>query len=111
MDLLRVDQIIILSAFLAGLGLLWALVLRNRQELNDHFGRGRRLRVLETAALGPADRAVILTVDGQDFLLLKLKGANPVLKPLRSARSECGGICQAVDAGCDGMCLPPEVRK
>jgi len=87
MDLLRPDQIIILTAFLAGLGVLWALVLRHRDRLTARIGRGRRLQVVETAALGPSDRAMILSVDGQDFLLLRLKGAAPVLRPLGAPRA------------------------
>lgn len=85
MDLLRPDQIIILTAFLAGLGGLWLMVQRHRDGLSVRMGRGRRLRVIETAALGPSDRAMILSVDGQDFLLLRMRGAPPVLHPIAPA--------------------------
>lgn len=85
MDLLRPDQIIILTAFLAGLGGLWLMVQRHRDGLSARMGRGRRLRVIETAALGPSDRAMILSVDGQDFLLLRMRGAPPVLHPIAPA--------------------------
>lgn len=85
MDLLRPDQIIILTAFLAGLGGLWLMVQRHRDGLSARMGRGRRLRVIETAALGPSDRAMILSVDGHDFLLLRMRGAPPVLHPIAPA--------------------------
>ena len=85
MDLLRPDQIIILTAFLAGLGGLWLMVQRHRDGLSARMGRGRRLRVIETAALGPSDRAMILSVDGHDFLLLRMRGAAPVLHPIAPA--------------------------
>jgi len=82
MDLFRPDQIIILTAFLAGLGAVWFLVLRHRDVLTTRIAGGRRLRVVETLAIGPSDKALILSVDGQDFLLLALKGAAPVLRAL-----------------------------
>jgi flagellar protein FliO/FliZ len=85
MDLLRPDQIITLAAFLAALGALWVYVHRNRDGLNARMGRGRRLKVVESAALGPSDRAIILSVDDRDFLLVKLKGAAPLLHPLADA--------------------------
>lgn len=82
MEVLRPDQIIALVAFMAALGLLWALVQRHKGGLAGRLHRGRRLRLTETAALGTADRAMILCVDGQDFLVLRLKGAAPLLHPL-----------------------------
>ncbi len=85
MELLRPDQIIPLAVFLAALGALWVYVLRNRERLSARMGRGRRLRVVETAALGPADRAMILSLDDREFLIVKLKGAAPMLHPLRAA--------------------------
>ena len=87
MDLLRPDQIFILTAFLAALGGLWLLVQRHRDGLSARIGRGRRLRVVETAALGPSDRAMILSVDGQDFLLLRMRGAAPLLHPIAPGAS------------------------
>ena len=84
MEVLRFNQIISLVAFLASLGVLWFFVLRHRDGLSARMARGRRLRVIETTALGPSDRAMILSVDGRDFLVLRLKGAAPVLHALES---------------------------
>jgi flagellar protein FliO/FliZ len=86
MELLRPDQIIPLAVFLTALGAVWIYVLRNRERLSARMGRGRRLRVVETAALGPADRAMILCLDDQEFLIVKLKGSAPVLRPLGAVR-------------------------
>jgi flagellar protein FliO/FliZ len=85
MDVLRLDQIISLAVFLAALGVAWLMVMRHRDGLSARIGRGRRLRVVESAALGPSDRAMILNVDGQDFLLLRLKGGAPILRRLDAA--------------------------
>lgn len=82
MDLLRPDQIITLAAFLAALGVLWLYVHRNRDGLNARMGRGRRLKLVETAALGPSDRAMILSVDQHEFLIIRMKGAAPLVQAL-----------------------------
>lgn len=82
MDVLRPDQIIALVAFMAVLGLLWAMVHRHKGGLAGHLHRGRRLRLTESTALGGVDRAMILRVDGQDFLVLRLKGSAPLVHPL-----------------------------
>lgn len=88
MDLFRPDQILILLAFLGALAVAWAYVHRNRSALSARMARGRRLRVAEAAPIGPGDRAMILTVDGRDYLLIRLKGAAPVFRPLPAAQAE-----------------------
>ena len=88
MDLFRPDQILILLAFLGALGAAWVYVQRNRGALSERVARGRRLRVTEAAPIGPGDRAMILSVDGRDYLLIRLKGAAPVFQPLPATRAE-----------------------
>jgi flagellar protein FliO/FliZ len=85
MDLLRPDQILTLTLFMAALGAAWWWVHRNRAALEGRLGNKRRISVLESTALGPQDRAMILRVDGQEFMLLRLKGVPPLLQPLVSA--------------------------
>lgn len=82
MDLIPYDKTLILIAFLAALCLLWLGVVRYKGGIVATLGQGRRLRVTETASLGASDRALILTVDDREFLLLKVKGAGLVLHPL-----------------------------
>lgn len=82
MDLIPYDKIATLVVFLGALGLLWVLVQRNRGGLAGQLHKGRRLRLTETAAIGPSDRAMILTVDGRDFLVVQIKGSGLVLHPL-----------------------------
>jgi len=82
MELIPYDKIATLVVFLGALGLLWLAVLRHKGGLAAQISRGRRLRLRETAALGASDRAMILTVDNRDFLLVKIKGAGLALHPL-----------------------------
>ena len=90
MDPLHMDQILILGAFLGALCLLWALILRHKDSIGARLATGRRLRVVESSALGATDRAVILSVDGRDFLLVSIRGATPVLHALEHTASARG---------------------
>ena len=75
-------QFVSLSLFLGGLGLLWLYVQKNKAGLIKKVGHGRRISISEVAALSPSDRAIILKVDTQDYLVLKSKGAGPVVLKL-----------------------------
>lgn len=81
-DLLTFGQILTLFAFLMGLGLLWYFVHRNKAGLARRMGQDRRIKVTEVAALSPTDRAMILTVDSREFLVLRARGSAPVLTEL-----------------------------
>ncbi len=82
MDAIRPDQLITLGLFMAVLGLGWLVVQINRGGLSRRIAQGRRVKLVEATALSPTDRAMILAVDGQEFLVLRAKGAAPVLHPL-----------------------------
>jgi hypothetical protein len=82
MDLLPLDKIATLAAFLGGLGVLWFAVLRHRGGLAAHLHRGRRLRLQEALSIGPAGRAMILEEDGRDILVVQIKGSGLALHPL-----------------------------
>lgn len=88
MDVIRPEQFVTLALFLAVLGLGWALVRLNAGGLSRKLAAGRRLRLAEVAALSPTDRAMIVEADGQAFLLIRCKGAAPLLQPLGAAQAE-----------------------
>lgn len=75
-------QILTLVLFLGALLALWLYVQRNRDGLARKMGQDRRIKVAEVAALSPTDRAMILSVDGREFLVLRAKGTAPVVTPL-----------------------------
>lgn len=82
MELFPFDKIARLVIFLGTLFLLWLVVQRHKGGLSQQLARGKRMRLAETTALGPTDRAMILRVDQQEFLILKIKGAGISLHPL-----------------------------
>lgn len=82
MDFIRPDQILTLTLFMAVLGLGWFVVKMNRGGLARRIAGDRRMRLVEVAALSSTDRAMILSVDGREFLILRCKGETPVLRDL-----------------------------
>ena len=83
--MIRPDQIITLTLFMAALGVIWLYVRQNRAGLARRLVGARRLQVAEVASLSPTDRAMILRVDGRDYLIIRCKGLAPVLHPLPTA--------------------------
>jgi flagellar protein FliO/FliZ len=84
MDLITLNQIVTLALFMGALGALWWLVQRNKAGLSGRLAAQRRLRVVEATALGPRDRALILAVDGREFLVITARGTAPQLHPLQT---------------------------
>jgi flagellar protein FliO/FliZ len=82
MDVIRPEQMAIVTGFLGALGILWFLVQRNRTVLARHVSGSARMRVAEAVPVGPGDRALILAVDDREFLILRVQGAAPVVLPL-----------------------------
>jgi flagellar protein FliO/FliZ len=77
MDIITSEQALTALLFLALLGAV-AFVLRLRQRGGGGVP-GRRMRVAETLALSPGDQALILEVDGRDYLLVRQRGAAPAI--------------------------------
>jgi flagellar protein FliO/FliZ len=90
MDILRFDQVLVLTVFMAVLGAVWLLVQRNKAKLSGKLHNGRRLLVRESVALTPHQRATILSVDGRDYLVVHGKVGAPAVQPLDTA-AQIGG--------------------
>jgi len=82
MDVIRPDQILTLVLFMAVLVLSSFVVTMNRGGLARRIAGARRMRLVEVAALSPSDRAMILAVDGREYLILRCRGEAPILQSL-----------------------------
>lgn len=80
MGIVSLQQILTVAGFLGILGLAWLAARRLRPGALP--GTGRRMRVAEVLDLSPTDRALILSVDQADYLVLRQRGAAPVITPL-----------------------------
>ena len=78
----RPGQLAVLALFMAVLALGWLLVKFNQGGLTRRIHHGKRMKLAEVASLSPTDRALILEVDGRAFLVIRCKGAAPVLQEL-----------------------------
>lgn len=81
-DLINPMQLVTLALFLGALIAVWYFVQRNKSGLARRIGQGKRITVAEVTALSPTDRAMILAVDGREFLVLRSKGTAPVVTAL-----------------------------
>ena len=79
---IRPGQIGVLALFMVVLALGWLLVKLNQGGLSRRLHQGKRMKLAEVASLSPTDRALILEVDGRSFLLIRCKGAAPLLQEL-----------------------------
>ena len=79
---IRPGQLAVLALFMAVLGLGWLLVRLNQGGLSRRLHQGKRMKLVEVTPLSPTDRALILEVDGRSFLLIRCKGAAPLLQDL-----------------------------
>lgn len=81
-DLFHPTQLVTLALFLGALFAAWYFVHRNKTGLARRIGQGKRITVAEVTALSPTDRAMILAVDGREYLVLRSKGTAPVVTAL-----------------------------
>ena len=79
---IRPGQLAVLALFMAVLGLGWLLFRLNQGGLSRRLHQGKRMKLVEVTPLSPTDRALILEVDGRSFLLIRCKGAAPLLQHL-----------------------------
>lgn len=81
-EVIRPDQIVTMALFMAVLALGWLVVKLNKGGLSRRIHQGKRLKLAEVASLSPTDRAMILEADGRSFLLIRCKGAAPVIQEI-----------------------------
>lgn len=88
---MRPEQLVVLALFMVALGLGWLFVKLNQGGLSRRLHQGKRMKLSEVMSLSPTDRALILEVDGRSFLLVRCKGAAPLLQELGPAAMTDGG--------------------
>ncbi|WP_323785399.1 flagellar assembly protein FliO [Thalassovita sp.] len=81
-DILQIDQLLTVGGFLAALVAVLMLVQANRSKLSGRIAKGRRMQLAEVTALGPDARAMLLSVDGSEFLVVTTKRQPPVITAL-----------------------------
>lgn len=85
MDIIETQQLLTVGGFLALLVAAMFFVQANRGKLTGRIAQGRRMQLAEVTALGPDARAMLLNIDGKDFLVVTSKRQAPVVTPLEAA--------------------------
>lgn len=82
------SQIIVLSIFLAVLIFALVLVKRFQPQLRAQLRAGKRITISESTSLGGQDRALLVAVDAQEFLVVLSKKAGTSVTPLVGSAQE-----------------------
>ncbi|WP_412563341.1 flagellar assembly protein FliO [Thalassobius sp. MITS945101] len=82
MDLVDLNQLLTVGGFLAALLAVRFVVQANKGKLKTRINHDRRMSLGEVTALGPDARAMLLTIDDQEFLVVTAKRQAPVVTPL-----------------------------
>ena len=81
-QIIGTQQIVITAVFL-GIMLVVLIILRRKGgAIRASLKAGKRIAVIEDAAVSPTERLRLISVDDSEFLMLSAKGQAPILMPL-----------------------------
>lgn len=83
-------KIMIVAGFLLILLALQIYFTKYGKRIGRSIGEGRRIRVLETSALGPQERLTLVEADGRRVLVLSGRGGQGAFWPLDPAAPDGG---------------------
>lgn len=82
MDVISLQQITIVIAFLAILIVVWMLISKKSGTLRGRLGGTKRMQVTEITTLGPQEKALIMQIDDREYLLIQSKKSAPMIMGL-----------------------------
>ena len=86
-QIIGTQQIVVTTVFL-GVMLVVLIVLRRKGgAIRASLKAGKRIAVIEDAAVSPTERLRLISVDDSEFLMLSAKGQAPVLMPFTTAKA------------------------
>ena len=80
-DTFSITQLIIITAFLSVLIGVMFVVRRYKEPLSKQLGGQRRIKLMEDTSIGANERAKLIEVDGQVFLIISAKNQPPSVMP------------------------------
>lgn len=83
--MLDLTKVVIVAGFLAALFALQVVFRKYGKRLGQQLGQGRRIRVLESTALGPQERLTLIEAEGQRLLVLSGRRGQGAFWPLEGA--------------------------
>ena len=98
-DTFSITQLIIITAFLSVLIGLMFVVRRYKEPLSKQFGGQRRIKLMEDTSIGANERAKLIEVDGQVFLIISAKNQPPSVMPFDQATASPAKSIRPATAG------------
>ena len=80
-DTFSITQLVTIAVFLSVLIGIMVLVRRYKEPLTKQLGSQRRIKLMEDTPIGANERAKLIKVDGQTFLIVSAKNQSPVVVP------------------------------
>lgn len=80
-DTFSITQLVTIAVFLSVLIGIMVLVRRYKEPLAKQLGGQRRIKLMEDTPIGANERAKLVQVDGQTFLIVSAKNQSPVVVP------------------------------
>ena len=80
-DTFSITQLVTIAVFLSVLIGIMVLVRRYKEPLAKQLGGQRRIKLMEDTPIGANERAKLVQVDGQTFLIVSTKNQSPVVVP------------------------------
>ena len=98
-QIIGTQQIVVTAVFL-GVMLVVLLVLRRKGgAIRASLKAGKRIAVIEDAAVSPTERLRLISVDDSEFLMLSAKGQAPVLMPFKTSSVVSGNAATSFSIG------------
>ncbi|MGB1918826.1 MAG: hypothetical protein ACPHW3_06170 [Candidatus Puniceispirillales bacterium] len=80
-DTFSITQLVTIAVFLSALIGMMVLVRRFKEPLSKQLGGQRRIKLMEDTSIGTHERAKLIEVDGQSFLIISAKNQPPAIVP------------------------------
>ena len=81
-QIIGTQQIVVTAVFLAVMLVVLIILRRKSGDIRASLKAGKRIAIIEDAAVSPTERLRLIAVDDSEFLMLSAKGQAPVLTPV-----------------------------
>ena len=86
-QIIGTQQIVVTAVFLGVMLVVLIILRRKGGAIRASLKAGKRISVIEDAAVSPTERLRLISVDDSEFLMLSAKGQAPVLMPFTTAKA------------------------
>ncbi|MDA0332562.1 MAG: flagellar biosynthetic protein FliO [Proteobacteria bacterium] len=86
-QIIGTQQIVVTAVFLSVMLVVLIVLRRKGGAIRASLKAGKRIAVIEDAAVSPTERLRLISVDDSEFLMLSAKGQAPVLMPFTTAKA------------------------